>query len=83
VVFDKKVSNDGVCHHDSVVRNVASLVNYHRGLKELRNDPEFSGRAFLSKEASISQLMNVSNKSVFHFLENKKKSRKILFDKDI
>jgi hypothetical protein len=54
VVFDKEVSNDGVCHHDSVVRNVASLVNYHRGLKELRNDPEFSGRAFLSKEASIS-----------------------------
>ena len=54
MVLDKEVSNKGVSHHDSVVRNVASFVDYHGSLKKLRDNSEFSGRAFLSKEASIS-----------------------------
>ena len=54
VVFDKEVSNDGICHHDSVVRNVASFVDYHGSLEKLRNNSELSSRAFLSEEASIS-----------------------------
>jgi hypothetical protein len=29
VVFHKEISDDGVCHYDSVIRNVASFVNDH------------------------------------------------------
>jgi hypothetical protein len=54
VVLDKEVSDDGVYHHDSIVRNVASFVDYHRSLEKLRNNSELSSRAFLSEEASIS-----------------------------
>jgi hypothetical protein len=53
VVLDEEVSNDSVCHHDSVIGNVASLVNNHRGLKEFRKNSELSSGTLLSKETSI------------------------------
>ena len=68
--LNHEVSDDRVCHHRGVVGNIAGSINYHADLVELGQNPGNISRIGEQK-ISVSQFMDVTDQSVFHFLINK------------
>jgi hypothetical protein len=65
--LNHEVGDDRVCHHRSVIGDIAGSINYHTDLVELSQNPGNVGRIG-GQEISVSQFMNVTDQSVFHFL---------------
>ncbi len=68
--LNHEVGDNRVCHHRSVIGDIAGSINYQTDLVELGQNPGNIGRIG-GQKISVSQFMDVTDQSVFHFLINK------------